>query len=59
MKLKRAASDTIQWRIIASSLDAAVILMFTGSLWKAGSLAIVLLVVKTIAFFTWRIWRET
>ena len=53
-KSLKAVKETIEWRIIATTADTLIIYLFTGSLWKATSLGITLMLVKSIIYFAWK-----
>ena len=45
--------ETIQWRVIAFILTFLITFLWTGKLLEATGLAILLNVVKTVAFYLW------
>jgi len=51
MKILR---ETIEWRLIATSIAFLVTYFWTGEVIKATSLTIVLAISKTAGYYTWR-----
>lgn len=53
-----ALRATLEWRFLAVVIDFAVTFAWTGELWAATGLTVVLLVVKSVIFYGWMKGRD-
>jgi len=49
---------TLEWRVIATGADFAIIYLWTGKIREATGMAIVLVVIKSTLFYFWRKRRQ-
>lgn len=55
---KKYLGYTLEWRVIATSADFAIIYLWTGQVKEATALTVALILIKSTLFFFWRRFRQ-